>query len=78
MTQTITEKAPEQPRARTREEIPERFTWKLADIYPNWDAWEAALKEFEAMLAGYTELKGTLAQGGDRLMKAFMLEDDLG
>ena len=53
MTQTVTQAAPEQPRERTREEIPEHFTWKLSDIYPNWEAWEAALKEFEAKLAGY-------------------------
>src|SRR3954453_7629341 len=78
MPDTLTQTAPEQPRARTREEIPEHFTWKLSDIYPNWDAWEAGLKEFEAKLAGYAELKGTLAQGGDRLLKAFTLDDDLG
>src|SRR3954471_14879371 len=68
----------EQPRTRTREEIPEYFTWNLSDIYPGWDAWEAALKEFETKLAGYAELKGTLAQGGERLLKAFQLEDGLG
>jgi oligoendopeptidase F len=73
-----TEAAAELPRARTREEIPEYFTWKLSDIYPDWDTWEAGLKAFEAMLAGYTELKGTLAQGAGRLLKAFKLDDDLG
>jgi oligoendopeptidase F len=78
MADTLTKAAPEQPRARTRDEIPESFTWNLADIYPNWDAWEAALQEFEGKLAGYAELKGTLAQGGDCVLKAFRLEDDLG
>ena len=68
----------EQPRLRTREEIPESYTWNLSDIYPNWDAWEAALKEFETRLSGYAELKGTLAQGAGRLVEAFTLEDDLG
>ena len=70
--------APEEPRTRTREEIPERFTWNLSDIYPNWDVWEAALKEFERKLEGYAELKGTLGEGPHRLLKAFVLEDDLG
>ena len=78
MTNALTEAAPEQPRPRTREEIPEVFTWNLADIYPNWDAWEAALKQFESRLDGYAELKGTLAQGPERLLKAFSLEDELG
>ncbi len=66
------------PRARTREEIPESFTWKLADIYPGWDAWDGALKEFETKLAGYAGLRGTLAHGADRLLVAFRLDDDLG
>ncbi len=68
----------EQPRVRTREDIPEQFTWNLADIYPGWDAWEAALKGFEAKLGGYAELKGKLAERGERLLDAFRLEDDLG
>ncbi|HTL03938.1 MAG TPA: hypothetical protein VL243_17005, partial [Vicinamibacterales bacterium] len=78
MTHVTTEAAPEPPRPRTREEIPEYFTWKLSDIYPDWDTWEAGLKEFEGKLAGYAQLKGTIAQGGDRLLKAFTLDDDLG
>jgi len=78
MTHATTEAAPEPPRPRTREEIPEYFTWKLSDIYPDWDTWEAGLKEFEGKLAGYAQLKGTIAQGGDRLLKAFTLDDDLG
>src|SRR6266480_7680483 len=78
MTHAMTEAAAEAPRVRTREEIPEYFTWKLSDIYPDWDAWEAGLKDFEAKLSGYAELKGTLAQGGGRLLQAFRLDDDLG
>jgi hypothetical protein len=48
------------PRTRTREEIPETFTWNLADIYANWDEWEAGLGDFENKLAGYAGLRGTL------------------
>jgi len=57
----------EVPRARTREDIPEHYTWNLSDIYPDWDRWEEALKQFEASLGGYAELKGTLAQDPGRL-----------
>src|SRR6187200_1447719 len=63
---------------RTRDEIPEAYTWNLSDIYPSWAAWEAGLAEFERMLPGYAELRGTLAEGPDRLLKAFRLGDDLG
>ena len=65
-------------RERTRDEIPEPSTWNLSDIYPSWAEWEAGLAEFERMLPGYAELRGTLAQGPDRLLKAFRLGDDLG
>jgi oligoendopeptidase F len=69
---------PIDPRERTRDDIPEAFTWNLADIYASWSAWEAGLGEFERMLSGYAELRGTLAQGPERLLKAFRLGDDLG
>ena len=59
-------------------DIPEEFTWNLSDIYSNWEAWEAGLGEFERMLAGYAELRGTFAQGSAQLLKAFRLEDELG
>ncbi len=70
--------APLDPRTRTRDEIPEEFTWNLSDIYPGWNEWEAGLAEFEKKLLGYAELRGTLSQGPDRLIKAFHLDDDLG
>ena len=69
---------PVDPRTRTREEIPEGFTWNLTDIYADWAEWEAGLADFDAKLAGYGELRGTLGQGPERLLKAFRLEDDLG
>lgn len=78
MTDAVTTAAPEPQHARTREDIPEPFTWNLADIYPGWSAWEAGLADFETKLAGYGELKGTLANGPTQLLKAFRLDDDLG
>jgi len=63
---------------RTREEIPEEFTWNLADIYAGWEQWEEGLSEFERTLGGYADLRGTLAQGPGRLVTAFRLEDALG
>ena len=67
-----------EPRTRTRDEIPEAFTWNLSDIYASWEEWEVGLGEFERRLAGYAELRGTLADGPERLLKAFRLEDELG
>jgi oligoendopeptidase F len=67
-----------EPRARERREIREAFTWNLLDIYPGWEAWEAGLHEFEQKFGGYAELRGTLSQGPEQLLKAFLLDDDLG
>jgi oligoendopeptidase F len=39
---------PVDPRTRTREQIPEAFTWNLADIYASWDEWEDGLNDFES------------------------------
>src|SRR5436190_10128005 len=65
-------------RERTRDDIPEAFTWNLSDIYPSWAEWEEGLAEFDRMLPGYAELRGTLAEGPGRLLKAFRLGHDLG
>jgi oligoendopeptidase F len=69
---------PVETRTLGRDEIPEAFTWNLSDIYSSWSDWESGLGEFERKLNGYGELRGTLAQGPERLLNAFRLEDDLG
>jgi len=69
---------PAEPRSRNRAEIPSEYTWNLADIYPNWEAWAADREVFEARIAEYAALKGTLAQGGTQLRTAFRLNDALG
>src|SRR6188474_246155 len=69
---------PPQIRSRRRDEVPDHFKWNLADIFPNWEAWEAAYKELEAGIARYAALKGTLAGGPDCLLTAFRLSEELG
>src|SRR5688500_34127 len=69
---------PVDARTRGRGDIPEAFTWTLSDIYPSWSEGEAGLGEWWRMLSGYAELRGTLAQGAEWLLKAFRLRDDLG
>ncbi|MDA1307293.1 MAG: oligoendopeptidase F, partial [Acidobacteria bacterium] len=69
---------PAAPRSRNRAEIPREYTWNLADIYPSWEAWAADRDVFEARIAEYAALKGTLARGGAQLRTAFQLNDALG
>ena len=64
-------------RSRRRDEIPDRFKWNLADIYPDWHAWEAAYTQLEAGIDRYAALKGTLAGGPQRLLEAFRLSEEL-
>jgi len=61
-----------------RAEHPVDLTWNLEDIYPNWDAWDAGRRELDARIDEYAALKGTLAEGPDRLLAAMRLSDALG
>src|SRR5690606_16476431 len=66
------------PRSRDRQAIPDAYKWRLEDIYPGWNAWTAGVAELEAGIPEYAALKGTLAQGPDRLLAALRLNDRLG
>jgi oligoendopeptidase F len=65
-------------RSRRRENVPDRFKWNLADIFPTWEAWEAGYKQLESDIARYAALKGTLAGGPDKLLEAFRLSEEMG
>jgi oligoendopeptidase F len=66
------------PRSRNRQEIADSFKWNLSDIYADWQSWEVARARLEERIAEYAALKGTLAQGPDRLLAAYRLNDELG
>ena len=73
------EKSPHaKPSTRQREEIDRRYHWKLSDIFADWSAWEAGYAKLEQMIEAYAALRGTLAEGGDRLLAALELADELG
>lgn len=69
---------PAASRSRNRAEIPVEYTWNLADIYPNWEGWDADRQVLEQRIAEYAALKGTLHQGSAQVRKAFQLNDTLG
>ncbi len=48
----------------TRQEVPEELTWNLEDIFPNDQAWEAALAGVLASLPTVTSYQGRLHEGG--------------
>jgi oligoendopeptidase F len=71
---------PEPPttRSRRREEIVDHYKWNLADIFSSWEEWHAAYQQLEAGIEKYAALKGTLAEGAERLLEAFRLSEELG
>ena len=63
---------------RTRDQIEDRWKWNLQDIFPDWEAWDAARAELARGVDEYATLQGTLASGPDALLRAFQLSDALG
>ena len=66
------------PGTLNRDEIPDKYKWDLSDIYPDWESWEEDLDKLETMMDDYAALKGTLAEGPEQLLKAYLLGDQLG
>jgi oligoendopeptidase F len=65
-------------RARERTDVPERFRWNLADIYPDWSQWDAAFQDLSRKIDAFAGLKGTLARDPGALLRAFKASDELG
>jgi oligoendopeptidase F len=63
---------------RNRSDIPAEFRWDFSPIYPNWDAWEAGMREMEAKADAFAALKGTLKNGPDAVLKAYVAFDEVG
>ncbi len=63
---------------RRREDIAPEYRWSLDDIFPDWDAWERACLELGARIDELGALQGTLAAGGEALLRAFRLSDAIG
>ncbi|MBS1819714.1 MAG: oligoendopeptidase F [Acidobacteria bacterium] len=63
---------------RERSEIDDRYKWNLTSIFADWDAWSAAYQTLDERISGFARLQGTLAHGGDRLLAALRLRDEIG
>jgi oligoendopeptidase F len=63
---------------RPREEIPAEYKWDFTAIYPNWEAWETAMKDTETKMEAYAARKGTLASGPQALLDASLASDEIG
>jgi oligoendopeptidase F len=54
-----------------RSEVPEKYTWNLASIFPTTDAWRAELKDVEDALPALAAYKGHLGESAEKLRDWF-------
>jgi len=66
-----------QSKAKTRAEIPAKYKWNLAEIYPSWQAWEADMALLDKKIDELAALKGTLTRSSADLLKAYKLNDEV-
>jgi oligoendopeptidase F len=66
------------PAMRQRADIPAEYRWDFSAIYKDWPAWEAGMAEMERRMDAFAQLKGTLAQGPQALLKAYQDFDEIG
>jgi oligoendopeptidase F len=76
MTTAIAQPAAAPPR--NRSDIPAEYRWDFTPIYPSWDAWEAGMKEMDTKADAFAKLKGTLKDGAQAVLKAYVAFDDIG
>ncbi len=63
---------------RERADIDERYKWDLRSIFKDWPAWQAAYDELEKKVVAFAALQGTLNRGGQSLLAALRLRDEIG
>ena len=66
------------PPLRDRDSIPERFKWNLRNIFDTWDEWQSAYAELDRKIDAFAALQGTLDGGGDGLLAALRIRDEIG
>ena len=62
----------------SREAIPDRYKWDLSAICRDWDDWQQRYRTLERQIDAFQAFQGTLAQGPERLLAAFVAMDEMG
>ena len=61
-----------------RGEMDSALQWKLEDLYPTYDDWQAALAEVQELCSRFADHRGTLGESGANLLAALKAEDEIG
>ena len=54
-----------------RSEIDKRWQWKLEDLYPDLETWEADFQKLKSMTAEFEAFKGSVAKDPGKVIRAF-------
>ena len=60
-----------------RSDIPDKYKWRLDDIYPNQAEWETDVQTLESMIPEMEKYKGTLAQSPEKMLEFFKAREKL-
>ncbi|SER87005.1 oligoendopeptidase F [Gracilibacillus ureilyticus] len=60
-----------------RNEIPEKLTWRLEDIYATDEEWEKEWKAVKERLPEFTSYQGKLNESAQKLFELFQLQDEV-
>ncbi len=63
---------------KNREEIPEKYKWKLEDIYPTEEAWEKGFAKVRESIDIYPEFTGTLGNSSENLKQCLKYDETVG
>ncbi len=66
------------PATRERSRIAAEFKWDFSPLYPGWEAWEADLARLGERMDAFATLKGTLKDGPEALLRAYLGFDEIG
>lgn len=60
-----------------RDEIDEKYKWKLSDMYPGIDQWEADFNSVKKSIQEIAKYKGTLDKSPENLLQCLKLSNDM-
>lgn len=60
-----------------RSDVEARYKWRLEDIYPTHEAWNADYAKVEALLPKLKSYRGKLGASGDNLLAALRTDDEI-
>ncbi|MGI5976816.1 MAG: oligoendopeptidase F [Candidatus Limivicinus sp.] len=59
-----------------REDVPEKYTWNLKDMYESDETWQKEYEALQDMPGRFSAFRGRLGESGETLLEFFRLEDE--